>query len=351
MKTVIVCSGGSGGHVFPAIALCEQLIDSGYSVILLTDKRGFRYCSDLKFPVKVMPKISASISTIFSSFWNILRIFIGLRVYWKENRPELVVGFGGIMTLVPLLLAKIMGIKTMIHEQNVMFGKANKFLDNFVNFTTVNFADDNPKHLFVETPVRSFITSAFATPYSFKGKTKFVISAIGGSQSADIFSSVIPNALKLLKSGDCKHIKIIHQVSEPLINDLKNFYDSLGVECDLRPFIDNIASVIGDSNLVICRAGASTLAELATIGRPAILIPYPYAGGHQRFNAEYFENLGAAWVINEKNFSAKSLALKLEGLLYNTDQLVIAAVNMLKSRKPSANKRLVEFCKKVIDEA
>lgn len=351
MKSVIVCSGGSGGHVFPAIALCDLLKAEGYDVVFLTDKRGYRFCSNIDFKVKIMPKISSTPSEILKTVWNAFKIFIGLKLSWRKKKPDLVIGFGGVMTILPLITAKNCGIKTIIHEQNMVFGKANKLLERFADFVTVSFADNNEKHIHVESPVRSRVFEKFAATYNFKDKKKFVISVLGGSQTADIFASVVPLAFKFLQAGDCKHIKVIQQVSENRMDEVKSVYDSLGIECDLRPFINDIENVFAESSLVISRAGASTLAELGTIGRPAILVPYPYAGDHQKYNAEYFENLGAAWVIYEKNFSPKNLALKLEGLLYNTDQLVIAAVNMLKSRKPSSNKRFVEFCKKIIGEA
>ncbi len=352
MKTFVVCAGGSGGHVFPALALCEQLRDEGCNVIFLTDKRGSRYCSgDEKFNVNVMPDVSSCFKNIHITALNAIRIFIGLLISFRKKKPDIMIGFGGVPTIVPIVFAKLLGIKTVIHEPNAVFGKANKFLSKIANYTTSNYPqNEHPKCITLDTPVRKQIFSKFATPYLFKNKSKFVICVIGGSQSADIFSTVIPEAFRLLPQKKREFIKVVQQSSANKIELIKAAYNAFGIESDVREFLQDVGNIIANADLVISRAGASTLAELATIGRAAILIPYQYAGGHQYSNAEYYENLGAAWIIDENSLSPQVLADKLMSLFSDLDQLTIASVNMLKSRSATANVSYINFLKNEIME-
>lgn len=347
MKTVIVCAGGSGGHVFPALALCEQLVDNGIKVVFLTDNRGKRYCTgNENFNVNIMPEISASLKKIHITLLNVIRIFVGLFVSFRRNKPILIVGLGGVSTIVPIIIAKLLKIKTVIHEPNAVFGKANNLLYKVADYVTSSYPQAKySKCIILETPVRKQIFDKFATPYSFKNKSKFVICVIGGSQSAGIFSSVIPEAIRLLPSKKREFIKIIQQATADKIDLIKAAYNAFGVENDIREFLHDVGDIIAGSDLVISRAGASTLSELATIGRAAILIPYQYAGGHQYANAEYYENLGAAWTIDENSLSPSVLADKLMALFSDLDQLTIASVNMLKSRSAKANSAYINFLK------
>lgn len=342
MKRVIVCAGGTGGHVFPALALCEQLIEHGYQSLLLTDIRGRRFCDKTIAPYQVMPEVSSGLKSLARSVINGLRIAIALAFSWKKEPPVALVGFGGIITIIPLLVAKIMKIPAIVHEQNAVLGKANKLLSKFGCVVTSNFVIQGADT--VATPVRHEIQEAAASVYEPMRKGRFVITVVGGSQGASVFGRIVPLSLEMLPVNIRKNLTVVQQADYESIDNLTKTYEALDIKCKVVNFIHDVANVLINSSLVICRAGASTINELATVGRPAILIPYPYAAeNHQRRNAENVENCGAAWVIDEKILTPKMLANKIEDFIYSKDQISLAAVNMLRSRHPQANSELRKY--------
>lgn len=341
---VIVCAGGTGGHVFPALALCEQLTALGRSSMLLTDDRGARFCNNARVKYQSMPKISFKAKSIFSSLLNALRIIVALRIAWKNNRPEAVVGFGGLMTVLPLLLARAMGIPAIVHEQNSILGRANTFLSTFGVKVTSNFTSNMIGVENIATPVRPEIQKKAAAIYTPLHDDKFVITVIAGSQGAASFADILSTAVSVLPISVRKKLAIVQQVASDQIELLSKTYEHLGIQHKLVEFITDIAFILERSSLVICRSGASTLSELMTVGRPAILIPYTHAtNDHQKRNAEYLENAGAAWVINEDSSAPSKLAVKIEDFVYAKDQLALAAINMLRCRRPQANTELATY--------
>lgn len=344
MSQIVVCAGGTGGHVFPALTLCDGINQCGCKSLLFTDIRGQRFCKNTDIQFQVIPQIFNNKKLFLKSFCNAFRTFIALILSWRKQKPSAVISFGGSMTVVPLLVARLMKIPAIIHEQNFVMGRANRLLAALGCHVTSNFPIRVKGAIKTATPVRAEIQKCAATTYEPLRNGKLVISVMGGSQGASVFSKILPQALEILSPDKRKLISIVQQVGKDEIDDLSKRYERLGIQAELLQFIDDVASVLVNSSLLICRGGASTLSELATIGRPAIIIPYPHAtDDHQTKNAEFFDNLGAIWMINEKAFTARELASRLEAFLYSTDQLVLASINMLKSRKPTANTELTSY--------
>ena len=342
MKQVVICAGGTGGHVFPALELCKQLTAAGYRSVLLTDLRGRRFCENTDVPYQVIPEVSSGLKSLARSIINSLRISIVLTLSWKNSPPVALVGFGGIITILPLLIAKMLKIPVIVHEQNSILGKANRLLAKLGCSVTSNFCIANTKQ--IATPVRQEVQNVAASVYEPLRNGRFVITIVGGSQGASIFTRIIPLAIEMLPMKTRKNLTIIQQADYENIDRLSKMYEMLEVRSKVVNFIHDVANVFVNSSLVICRAGASTLNELATIGRPAILIPYPHAAdNHQMKNAEKMEDIGAAWVIEEKSLTPKMLATKIEDFIYSKDQISLTAVNMLRSRHPQANTELMKY--------
>lgn len=347
---VVVCAGGTGGHVFPALALCEQLTSIGYSSMLLTDSRGSRFCNDTQIKYQKIPEVSFNAKSIFKSIANAVRIVVALRIAWGKNRPKAVVGFGGLMTVLPLLLAKSMNIKVLAHEQNAVLGRANRLLSLLGIKVTSNFPVNLPAVENIATPVRKEIQAKAAAIYMPVRDGKFVITVISGSQGAASFAGILSTAISILPVSVRKKLAIVQQIVGNQVETLSNVYDRLGVQYKLFEFIKDMPLMLEYSSLVVCRSGASTLSELMTVGRPAILIPYSHAmNDHQRRNAERLENIGSAWVINEDSSASTKLAAKIEDFIYAKDQLALAAINMLRCRRPQANIELATYVKSMIE--
>lgn len=342
MSRVVVCTGGTGGHVFPALALCEQLSNQDFDVELLTDMRGRRFCYNSDVKITVLPEVSSKLYALARSILNSALITSSLAIDWQRNKPDAVVVFGGIISIVPSLIALSFRIPVIVHEQNVVIGKANALLARICRNLTSNFKINRFQQ--VCTPVRREIKQVAASHYEHIRDGKFRLTIIGGSQGASIFSYVIPQAISMLPDEIRKSLAIVQHASGKEKTALQEKYESLGVESFVVEFIRDVPDVIAASSLVICRSGASTLNELATIGRPAILVPYPYAADdHQAMNAIYFQGLGAGYCVLERDFSPEWLARKIEELFHSPDTLRLCAVNMLRIRGPQANSELVSY--------
>ncbi|MDR0677655.1 MAG: UDP-N-acetylglucosamine--N-acetylmuramyl-(pentapeptide) pyrophosphoryl-undecaprenol N-acetylglucosamine transferase [Holosporaceae bacterium] len=321
MRKVVICSGGTGGHMFPACALFQAMQKKKYNVTVLTDTRGSIFCDDIskKVIIKTIRLTDGwkTISSFLSVFPKIIKFFL-------EKRPDIIIGFGGIFTIMPLIIAKILGVKVAVYEQNSVAGKANKFIAKFADVKLSSF-DLGKGWKEVRSPVRKeFLQSQ---PYKCEGKIRILV--IGGSQGAASFYKIIPKALKFLSESERQNLEIVQQVSYGNLEELSLTYNKLQVKADLRRFLHNIAEIMNNSELIICRSGASTLSELAATGRPAILIPYPKsADNHQLSNALYYENKKAAWVLEENGEISENLGKIIREVLLDRKLLKNAAFHM-----------------------
>lgn len=325
--TVVLAAGGTGGHIFPAEALSVALTRDGRTVHLITDRRFGNYASQM---------MGVSVHTIRSATLGggaVARLrsagelgvgYFQARALLKRLRPSVVVGFGGYPSVPTVLAAQHMGIPTVIHEQNSLAGRANRLLARKARQIAVSFDDtrgfdkaDEARIVHTGNPVRMAVQALRNVPYpELRDDGSFRLLITGGSQGASIFGQILPSAIASLPASMRARIRIDQQCRLADIEVVRAAYQNLGVNADLAPFFTDLPARLASAHLVICRAGASTVAELMAAGRPAILVPYPDAkDNHQAINAEAMEHIGAGWVIPQEGFTAQALAARLESFI------------------------------------
>lgn len=349
---ISIVAGGTGGHVFPAICLGEELEKGKISFDCLTDSRGEKY-----WPSHWTAQVidggnirSRSISAVVQCLRCLWNGFVQARTHYLNTRPKIVVGFGAYPSLMPLLAARSLGIAIAIFELDTRVGGANQILSWFTphRFSAEELPNKGFKTLGL--PIRQSIENVGAEPYTAPSSAQdFVITVMGGSQGSRIFATVIPDALQKLNEQDHKRITIIHQCPAAEIAKLKDFYAQIGVRASVTDFIEDVANTLKKSHLIISRAGASTLGEIIATTRPAILIPYPHAANnHQLTNARKLERVTAAIVIEESHLNATILADKINNFLQNTSIMLQYSNNLKSLRQPGASSRLASELKNII---
>ena len=351
---ILLAAGGTGGHLFPAEALAHELKANGYSVHLVTDSRAERFAG--KFPadeVHVVP--SATIGSknpihVVRSLWTLWTGMRAARRLIARLRPKAVVGFGGYPTVPPLLAATGMGVPSMIHEQNAVMGRANKALASRVKAIGGGFLPEGTGTFAAKTvttgnPVRPAVLDAAKVPYvAAAGEAPFHLVVFGGSQGAQYFSKAIPQAICRLDDALRQRLTVTQQARPEDRDGVIATYEKLGVPAEVSPFFTDMAERIAGAQLVICRSGASTVSELAVIGRPAILVPYPYALDHdQAANAAAIAAKGGAKVIAQAELTAERLAGILAEAMANPQSLAQMAANARETGKPDAARLLASM--------
>ncbi|ANK73090.1 MULTISPECIES: undecaprenyldiphospho-muramoylpentapeptide beta-N-acetylglucosaminyltransferase [Ensifer] len=344
---ILLAAGGTGGHLFPAEALAHELKAMGYSVHLVTDSRAERYAG--KFPadeVHVVPSATIGSKNPVSVVKSLWTLWSGMRAARKliaRLKPKAVVGFGGYPTVPPLLAATGMGVPSIIHEQNAVMGRANKALASRVKAIAGGFLPEGTGAFAAKTvttgnPVRPAVLAAANTPYvSAVGDAPFHLVVFGGSQGAQYFSKAVPQAICRLDDEVRQRFKVTQQARPEDRDGVIATYEKLGVPAEVSPFFTDMAERIAGAQLVICRSGASTVSELAVIGRPAILVPYPYALDHdQAANAAALAAKGGARVIAQAELTADRLAGILNDAIAKPQSLAEMAANARETGKPDA---------------
>ena len=352
---VILAAGGTGGHVFPAEALAETLMERGYRLALVTDSRGSAYGGVLgKIETHHLPlaRMSGGIGSRVRSVVSIGASVFRARSLLRKLPPAAVVGFGGYPSLPTVLAATQLRIPTAMHEQNAVLGRANRLLARRVNAIATSFPevkfigpDLRDRVTITGNPVRPGIRALRASSYEApQAGGRFRILVVGGSQGASIFSKVVPAAAAILAPPLRERLEIAQQARAEDLEAARAAYAALGMTVDLRPFFDDVPRRLAVAHLVICRSGASTVAELATVGRPAILVPYPHAtDDHQTANARALAALGGGWVTANAEFNAMSLAERLSALLADPTPLIRAASAAHAAGRPDAAERLADL--------
>ncbi|NTI16225.1 undecaprenyldiphospho-muramoylpentapeptide beta-N-acetylglucosaminyltransferase [Agrobacterium rhizogenes] len=351
---ILLAAGGTGGHVFPAEALAYKLKERGYSVHLVTDSRAERYAG--KFPadeIHVVP--SATIGSknpikVARSLWTLWTGIRAARKLIRTIKPLCVVGFGGYPTVPPLLAATRMGVPAMIHEQNAVMGRANKALAARVQAIAGGFLPENggtfpEKTVTTGNPVRPAVIEAAKQPYvPSVPDDPFNLVVFGGSQGAQYFSKAVPTAISLLEEPLRKRLRITQQVRSEDMETVNSCTRKLEMGADIAPFFSDMAERIGAAHLVLCRSGASTVSELAVIGRPAILVPYPYALDHdQAANAAALAATGGVKVIPQAELTPEKLSTILRGAMTMPDKLAKMAAAAKQAGKPDAASLLADM--------
>ncbi len=347
---ILLSAGGTGGHLFPAEALAHELKERGWSVHLATDERASRYAGS--FPAEEIHAVAAA--TIGGR--NPLTFVKAALTLWRGYReatkvinrlkPAAVVGFGGYPTLPPVFAATRRGVPTLIHEQNAVMGRANKALAPRVSAIAGGFLSEadstfGSKTVTTGNPVRPAVIEAAKTPYAEDPDGAFRLLVFGGSQGAQFFSQAIPAAIGQLPEDRRSRIEIVQQARPEDETGVRAAYEALGVKAEVAPFFTDLADRLAKAHLVISRSGASTVSEIAVIGRPAVLIPYPYALDHdQAANAAALAAEGGAEVRPQKDLNADAIAALLRGYMDEPARLSAMAAAAKRAGKPDAARLL-----------
>lgn len=348
---LLIAAGGTGGHMFPAQALAEAMVRRGWRVKLSTDARGARYAGGFPHVVAVEQVASAT----FARGGALARLAVPLRLLggvlaslWRSlrDRPAVVVGFGGYPTIPALTAAWVLRIPRAIHEQNGVLGRVNRLFARRVNALACGtWPTDLPAGvhgLHTGNPVRAAVLERAAAPYIPPGDYPMSVLVIGGSQGARILSDVVPAALAGLREGLRRHLRVAHQARPEDGPRVAAAYAEAGIDAEVQPFFADVPRRLSECQLVISRSGASSLADIAVIGRPSILIPYAAAtGDHQSANARGLVEAGGAIRLPEAAATVQSLAEQVALVLDNPDGAVQMAGAALGLGLPDATGRLV----------
>ncbi len=352
---MIIAGGGTGGHLFPGLAVADRLRERARAqVIFVGSSRGIenRVVPRRGYELRTLPVRALRGQGALSLAAASLRLPVSLVSAWRvvgEIRPDLVVGVGGYASAPAVVASWIRRVRTVLLEQNAHPGLTNRALGRFADRICVAFPESVshfPAERTVETgnPVRP----PEAEPRRHGGR--FSILVFGGSAGAHRLNEVGVEALADLARGGCA-IDIVHQTGEADLEWVKGRYREAGLEADVRPFIDDMARAYADADLVVCRAGATTLAELTALGKPAVLVPYPYAADdHQRKNAESLVRRGAALMILDRELTARGLADAILGLGGDPERLVAMAKASGRLGRPEAADRVVDVCLALLAE-
>ncbi len=352
---VLLAAGGTGGHLFPAEALACEIRARGYSVHLVTDSRAERFAG--KFPADEIhivqsatfaSKNPVAIARTLYALWSGYR---AAKQLTRRLKPQVVVGFGGYPTVPPVLAAASLDVPTLIHEQNAVMGRANKALAAKVKAIAGGFlpegrgSDHAAKIVVTGNPVRPAVLDAARVPYApSQAGEPFNLVVFGGSQGAQFFSQSLPNAICMMEEGLRSRLRVTQQARPDDADGVVASYAKLGVPAEVAPFFTDMADRIARAHLVICRSGASTVSELAVIGRPSVLVPYPYALDHdQAANAAALKAQGGAQVIAQAKLSHERLKELLEDSMKDAPGLAAMAAAAKLSGKPGATRLLANL--------
>jgi UDP-N-acetylglucosamine--N-acetylmuramyl-(pentapeptide) pyrophosphoryl-undecaprenol N-acetylglucosamine transferase len=353
---ILLAAGGTGGHLFPAAALAAELKRRGFTVELATDTRAEKFGSE--FPARAVHRIpSATLKgrspvAMAGTFTRLGTGFLGALNLLRGIRPRAVIGFGGYPTLPPIIAAHALGIPTAIHEQNAVMGRANRLLARFASRIAVSFLPTKlvpggaqGKLRLTGTPVRDAVLAYRDVPYAPPTESGCLLLLVfGGSQGAHFFAEVVPQAIARLPEGIKSRLTLVQQAREEDLETLREAYRDLDQPAHLAPFFRDLPERIGNTHLVIARAGASTVAELMTIGRPALLVPLPHSlDNDQLENATRLEQGGGGWCVRQDDLNPERLAQELERLFRAPALLADAAAKARALAQVDAVSRLADL--------
>jgi UDP-N-acetylglucosamine--N-acetylmuramyl-(pentapeptide) pyrophosphoryl-undecaprenol N-acetylglucosamine transferase len=354
-RGVLIAAGGTGGHLFPAQALAAALAERGVPVDLATDERALKYGG--AFPARAIHRIPSATPTgagLASKAGAAVVLARGVALSWVRLRqiaPLAVIGFGGYPTVPPLLAATLLKLPTLLHEQNAVMGRANRFLASRVRviatgFPTLKGAEGAiaAKARYTGNPVRPAVIAAAAIPYPDFADGRLRVLITGGSQGARVMSEIAPAAIALLSGTDRARLHLTQQARGEDKQNVAAACARMNFPVELAEFFPDLPARIAASHLVIGRAGASTVSELAVIGRPSILVPFPHAlDQDQAANAAILADVGAAQVVPQSAFTPERLAGLLRDALADPASLASAARAAKAVGAPDAAARLADL--------
>ncbi len=351
----VLAAGGTGGHLLPAFALAVELERRGHHVALVTDERGAKIPGKPSFlPAHVLPAGRLG--------KNPLSLLKGLRAIWRGRamalrlfesfEPSCVVGFGGYPALPALLAAQAAKIPTVIHEQNAVLGRVNRFLAKRVNAIATSYHEVDrldPKlwgkvHL-VGNPVRPEVLALRGEAFpEFTEDSLFRVLVTGGSQGASVLSEVVPDGLAMLPPALCHRLQVTQQCRPEDLEAVRARYAGHQIPAELGTYFEDMASRLAEAHLFIGRAGASTIAELTAVGRPSILVPLPIAtDDHQAANTREVVKAGGARAIRQAGFTPKELAKQIQAMALHPQELANAAHSAWNCGLPKAVEELADL--------
>jgi UDP-N-acetylglucosamine--N-acetylmuramyl-(pentapeptide) pyrophosphoryl-undecaprenol N-acetylglucosamine transferase len=347
---IVLASGGTGGHLFPAEALAAALINRGYGVALITDRRGTGFGE--KIAAVELHRISAggvAGGSLVRRARSVVQLGVGFfqaRSLLAQLTPGVAVGFGGYASVPTILAASFAGIPTVLHEQNAILGRANRLLARRATRIAASFPGAIADRVTVTgNPVRPAITALALAPYETpQSGGAFRLLVTGGSQGARTFGRLLPETIALLPEDKRRRLALVQQCRAEDLERAKAIYAELKVTAELAPFFADIPDRLRAAHLVVARSGASTVAELAAAGRPSVLIPYPHAtDDHQTANAKVLADVGGAWLLPEATLTPATLAERLQALMDTPESLTAAATLARGCGRVDAAERLADL--------
>lgn len=356
---IVLAAGGTGGHVFPAEALARSLATRGYRLALVTDARGTSYRGALaqiethRLPVS---SLSGGVKQRLRGAFDLAVSLLRARRLLRRLKPAAAVGFGGYPSLPTMFAAVQLGIPTAIHEQNAVLGRANRLVARRVaaiatSFPEVTYMPEGAETRVTLTgnPVRPGVLAIRGEGYELPtAERPLRILVTGGSQGAAIFSRVVPEAIAKLPPALRARVRVVQQCRAEDLERARAVYAGAGIAAELDAFFDDLPARLATASLVICRSGASTVAELTVAGRPALLVPYPHAmDDHQTVNAGALTDVGAAWLIDNVAFTPALLGERLSAFLADPMPLARAASAAWKLGRPDAAEHLADLVQRL----
>jgi UDP-N-acetylglucosamine--N-acetylmuramyl-(pentapeptide) pyrophosphoryl-undecaprenol N-acetylglucosamine transferase len=353
-RPILLAAGGTGGHLFPAEALAHALAARGAVVELVTDERALAYGG--AFPARAMHCIPAATprgGSFLAKAQAVARLAYGTAQAAKvfnAIKPRAVIGFGGYPTVPPLLAAGFLKIPAVLHESNAIMGKANRFLSGHVDKIAAglpNLSVAPPlrgKVVVTGNPVRPAVLEAARLPFPAFDDGAFRLLVTGGSQGARVMADIVPEAIAALPDRLRSRLRLVQQTRAEDIARVEAIYASAGVDVEIAPFFKDLPARIAQAHFVVSRAGASTVSELAVIGRPALLVPLPHSlDGDQAANAAFIEEAGAAETVKQSDFTPAFLTARLGELIAAPESLVQRAAAAKGVGVPDAAERLADL--------
>lgn len=358
-KKILLITGGTGGHIFPAITLSNILKSNGYSVLIVGDDQLNKYENSIECEFKIIKSgKTKSLKTVFSlieGFFQSISII-------KKFKPDLIIGFGSYATFPLLCAGKFLKVPFYLHESNSIIGKVNKWMSPYAKCIMTNFQElyginikNANKISVVGMPIRESIIEASKREYKypdFSNDEKFNIFITGGSGGATFFSNQILQAIELLDKNIKKKICVYHQARIADIDKVKEFYVKYSIKNEVKIFFDDMNKKYKNANLVIARSGTGTISEITTVCIPTIFIPSPnVANNHQAKNVEVLKKANACIVQEEKDFNVEEFSHILKDLIENKNNILFNLIdNMKKFSNCKANDNILECINKFFDK-
>jgi UDP-N-acetylglucosamine--N-acetylmuramyl-(pentapeptide) pyrophosphoryl-undecaprenol N-acetylglucosamine transferase len=334
---IVISAGGTGGHIFPALSIIKQIKD--YKIIIITDIRGELYFKNFFktnnkqfnhtiFTYKVTSPSNKNLLKRIISIYQFLLCTLKSIKLFVSQKPNIIIGFGGYPPVAPVIAGKILKIPVIIHEQNIILGRANRFLCKFSNILALSFKTTKLNNIKINSiysgnPIREEFHKIGELGYKIPTLNgKFIILIIGGSLGANYFSSQITDVLCSLPTKLKKRLLIFHQVVDEEIIRVKKIYKINNINSEVKAFFDDISIKFKKAHLIISRSGGSSISEILASNRPAILIPLPTAlDNHQEANAKFISRFNGGWLIDQNKITTKEFKDIIEDFMLNPKKL------------------------------